>query len=331
MMRRREFIAGFGSVAAWPLTARAQQRDRLQRIGLLFFGADSEPSTLSRAAAFKDEFKRLGWIDGRNVAMDVRFAGANVDRFRTYASELVNLKPDLIVSQSGSSTRAVQAQTKTIPIVFVEVGDPVAGGLVQNVARPEGNSTGITNLPASIGGKWLEMLKEAAPQVTRVMLLINAELSPGALPYLPAIEAAATAHGVEATRAPYRSVDDIERTIAEFAVKPNGGVIVVPPSPTETDLQVVRRMLTQHRLPAVYQYKLAIESGGGLISYGPDTLELFRGAASYADRILRGAKPADLPVQFSTKFELVINLKTAKAIGLTIPEAFLLRADELIE
>jgi putative ABC transport system substrate-binding protein len=330
-MKRRDFITLLGrAAAAWPLAARAQQLERLRRVGMLIFGGENDSSALSRVAAFKDEFKRLGWNEGRNVVIDVRFAGGNPDRFRAYAAELVSLAPDLIVPQSGASTRAVQALTKTIPLIFVEAGDPVAGGLVQNAAHPEGNSTGITNLFGSIGGKWLELLREAAPHVTRVMLLVNAELGGGAA-FLPTIEAAAMAYGIDARRFPYRNADDIERAMSEFAVEPNGGVIVVPPTPTESDMLVVKRALTRHHLPAVYQYKLAIEIGGGLISYGPDTLDLYRGAAAYADRILRGAKPGDLPVQFSTKFELVINLKAAKAIGLTIPEAFLLRADEVIE
>ncbi len=334
-MKRREFISLLGgAAAAWPPAARAQQAGRLRRIGLLFFGSENDLSTLDRAATFKEEFKRLGWIEGRNVAIDVRFAAANPDSFRAYASELVLLTPDLIVTQSGPSTRAVQSQTKTIPIVFVEVGDPTANGLLQNVARPEGNSTGITNLPASIGGKWLELLKEAAPGITRVMLLINTEqggLSAAGNQYLPAIEAAAASYGVAGRRFPYSNDDDIERAADEFAVTPNGGVIVVPPTPTETGLQVIKRVLMQHRLPAVYQNRLSIENGGGLVSYGPDTLDLFRGAASYADRILRGAKPADLPVQFSTKFELVVNLRTAKALGISVPPTLLIRADEVIE
>jgi putative ABC transport system substrate-binding protein len=330
-MRRREFITLLGgSAAAWPFAAHAQQGERMRRVGMLIFGGENDSSALSRVAAFKDEFRRLGWNEGRNVAIDLRFAGGNPDRFRAYAAELVSLAPDLIVPQSGASTRAVQALTKTIPLVFVEVGDPVAGRLAQNVAHPEGNSTGITNLFGSIGGKWLELLREAAPHVTRMMLLINTELG-GGTAFLPAIEAAAMAYGVDARRFPYRNADDIERAMSEFAVEPNGGVIVVPPTPTESDLPIVKRALTQYHLPAVYQYKLAIEIGGGLISYGPDTLDLYRGAAAYADRILRGAKPGDLPIQFSTKFELVVNLKTAKALGLTIPESFLLRANELIE
>jgi putative tryptophan/tyrosine transport system substrate-binding protein len=282
-------------------------------------------------AAFKDEFKRLGWIEGRNIQIDMRFAGGNSDRFRAYASDLVGLAPDLIVTQSTAAASAVQAATKSIPIVFVEVGDPTGRGLVLNIARPEANSTGITNQPFSISGKWLELLKDAVPQVTRVMLLENLDVIGRDNPYVPAIEAAAKAYGVEARPFFYRNVEDIERALRDFAVEPNGGVIVVPPTPTDTDLLVVKRLLAQHRLPAVYQYKIAIETGGGLISYGPDTLGPFRSAASYADRILRGTKPGDLPVQFSTRFELVINLKTAKMLGLTIPETLLATADEVIQ
>ena len=333
-MKRREFIMALGGAAAWPLAAHAQQAAGVRRIGVLIFGGENEPSARSRVAAFKDAFKRLGWDEGRTVTIDVRFAGGNPDRFHAYAADLVSHAPDLIVAQSGASARAVQALTQTIPIVFVEVGDPLANGLVQNVARPGGNSTGVTNLFASIGGKWLDLLRDAVPGVSRVMLLVNAGLSGlsgGGNQYLPALDAAAMAYGVAAHRFPYCSAADIARGIDEFAAQPNGGVIVVPPTPTETELAVVKGALLRHRLPAIYQYKLAIESGGGLISYGPETLDLFRGAAAYADRILRGAKPGDLPVQLSEKLELAVNLKTARAIGLTIPESFLSRADEVIE
>jgi putative ABC transport system substrate-binding protein len=330
-MKRREFIAGLGSAAAWSVVAWAQPTERMRRIGMLFFGGEDEPTYRSRVATFKDALNHLGWIEGRNVQLEVRFAGGNPERFGAHAGELVSFAPDVIVTQSGASTRAVQALTKTIPIVFVEVGDPTAGGLVRSVARPEGNSTGVSNQPATISGKWLELLREAAPRITRVMLLVNRGLVDGARPYLPAIEAAAKAHGVEARPFFYRDVEDIERAIKEFGVEPNGGVIVVPPTPTEADEVVMKRVLGEQRLPAVYQSKLFVEAGGGLLSYGPDILDLFRGAASYADRILKGAKPGDLPVQFSTRFELVVNLKIAKSLGLTIPETLLATADEVIQ
>jgi putative tryptophan/tyrosine transport system substrate-binding protein len=333
-MNRRNLLSLFGGVAMLPVAASAQQAGRFRRVGMLFFGAENDTSTLARAAAFKDEFKRLGWIEGRNVTIDVRFAAGEPDKFRAYANELVSLSPDLMVPQSGASTRAVQDQTKTIPIVFVEVGDPTANGLVQSVAHPEGNSTGFSVLYPSIGGKWLELLREAAPHITRVMLLINTGqggLSSAGNQYLPALEAAAATYGLEAHRFSYSNALDLEHTVGEFAVAPNVGAIVVPPTPTESEQEVIKRALIRHRVVAVYQYKLAIETGGGLISYGPDTFDLFRGAASYADRILRGAKPADLPVQFPTKFELVVNLRTAKALGLTVPASLLNRADEVIE
>jgi putative ABC transport system substrate-binding protein len=334
-LKRRKFITLLGgAAAAWPVAAWAQQSSRLLHIGILVFGADDDRSTLSRIAKFKDEMKRLGWIEGRNVAIDLRFAAGDPDRFRSYASELVRLAPDLLVAQSGPAARAVQAQTKTIPIVFVEVGDPIVSGLVQSLTRPEGNSTGFSVLYYTIGGKWLELLREAAPHVTRMMLLVNSTLgglSPAGIGYVQAIEAAAKVYGVEARRAPYEHISDVRQAADEFAAEPNGGVIVVPPTPGESDLEMIKRVLLPHRLPAVYQNRLSIESGGGLISYGPDTLDLFRGAASYADRILKGAKPADLPVQFPTKFELVVNLKTANAIGLTVPPSLLARADQVIE
>jgi putative tryptophan/tyrosine transport system substrate-binding protein len=283
-MRRREFIAGLGGAVAWPVAARAQQGEKLRRIGMLFY------ETQGRDESFKNELKRLGWIEGRDLAIDMRLADATPDSFRAYAAELVSLAPDLIVTQSRPSTKAAQAQTKTIPIVFVEVGDPVANGLLRNAARPEGNSTGFSNLFASIGSKWLELLRQAAPHVTHIMLLINADLNTGAC--LAAIEGAAAASGVDTRRFPYHNTADIERAVNEFGVEPNGAVILVPPTPAATDLeQVVKRALTQHRLPAIYQNKLNIELGGGLISYGPDVLDLFRGAASYADRIWTESNP----------------------------------------
>jgi putative ABC transport system substrate-binding protein len=326
-MKRRQFIAGLGSAAAWPVAARAQQGGRIRHIGVLYFTSKNE--TQGRDAVFKDELKRLGWNEGRDLTIDLRFAGGDPESFRAYSAELVSLMPDLIVTQSRPSTKAVQAQTKTIPIVFVEAGDPVANGLLRNESRPEGNSTGFSNLFDSIGSKWLELLRQAAPHVTRVMLLVNTDLNTGA--YLSSIEKAAVASGVRARRSAYRNAADIERAIDEFAVEPNGGAIVVPPTPDGTDLQAVKRALLGHHLPAAYQSKVLLESGGGLISYGPDILDLHRRTASYVDRILRGAKVSDLPVEYPTKFELVINLKTAKALGLTIPETLLATADEVIQ
>jgi putative ABC transport system substrate-binding protein len=330
-MNRRDLLSLLGGAAAWPVAARAQQSERMRRIGMLFFGPEDDPTTLSRLKSFEDEFRRLGWNEGHNIAIDVRFGAGNPENARAYAGELVKLAPDLIVAQSGASTRAVQAQTMTIPIVFVEVGDPAANGVQQNISRPEGNSTGITNLPSSIAGKWLELLIESAPQTTRVLLLLNAGAGGPGNQWLPALEAtAATMPGVEVKRYPYRNVSDLVRALEEFAT-PNAGAIVVPPTPNTTDLQVLRRAFMQHRMPAVYQNRLSVEIGGGVVSYGENTLDLFRNAASYADRILRGAKPADLPVQFASKFELVVNLKAAKAIGLTVPPLLLTRADEVIE
>jgi putative ABC transport system substrate-binding protein len=326
-MRRRDFIAGLAGTAAWPVVLRGQQAEHMRRIGVLYFVSRNE--TQGRDAVFKDELKRLGWNEGRDVTIDVRFAGGDPESFRAYAAELVSLKPDVIVTQSRPSTKAVQAQTKSIPIVFVEVGDPVVNGLLGNESRPDGNSTGFSNLFDSIGSKWLELLRQAAPHVTRVMLLVNTDLNTGA--YLSSIERAALASGVRASRSAYRNAADIERAIDEFAAEPNGGAIVVPPSPDGTDLEVVKRVLLGHHLPAAYQSKPLVESGGGLISYGPDILDLHRRTASYVDRILRGAKVSDLPVEYPTKFELVINLKTANALGLTIPETLLATADEVIQ
>jgi putative tryptophan/tyrosine transport system substrate-binding protein len=334
MIARREFITLVGGAAAsslWPLAARAQQRERLRRIGMLFFGPDDDPTTLRRLASFKDEFRRLGWNEGDNIAIDVRFGAANPEKAHAYAGELVKLAPDLIVTQSGPSTRAVQAQTTRIPIVFVEVGDSVGNGVQRNISRPEGNSTGITSVPASFGGKWLELLMEAAPKTTRVLLLLN--VGPGGPPsqWLPALDAvAATMPAVEVQRHPYASIGDAVHALEQFAA-PSTGAIVVPPTPSATELPVLKQALMRYRMPAVYQNRLSVEIGGGVASYGENTLDLFRSAASYADRILRGARPADLPVQFASKFELVVNLKAAKAIGLSVPPLLLARADEVIE
>jgi putative ABC transport system substrate-binding protein len=271
---------------------------------------------------------KLGWTEGRNLRIDVRFGSSDSDRVRAYAEELVSLAPDVIVTTGAAQTRAVQQRTQTIPIVFVQVGDPIASGVVNSIARPEGNTTGITNLFLTISGKWLELLKEAVPGVARVALIFDPQFLVAEI-YVASIEAAATAAAIKTIRAPVHNTTEIEHAIDALAAEPSGGLIVVPPPLASPYRQLIFKLAVQHRLPVIVGDITAAE--GGLMSYGPNRAELFRSGASYVDRILRGAKPRELPVQFPTRFELVVNLKAAKAIGLTIPESFLLRADEVIE
>jgi putative tryptophan/tyrosine transport system substrate-binding protein len=327
-MRRREFIAGLGGAAAWPLAARAQQPNRMRRVGVLLSGTEKDLVVQALWAASREALGKLGWIEGSNVRFDVRFITTDPDRMRAHAEELVRLAPDVILAVSLSATKAVQQQTRTIPIVFVNVGDPVAGGLVKSFARPQGNTTGITGLYPSITGKWLGLLKEAAPRTSRVALIFHPEFV--AESFLPAIETVAAVLAVKTTRTPVRQATEIERAIVAFAAEPDGGLIMMSPTPTDVARESINRLTVQYRLPSISASKLAVVEGG-LMSYGPPIFDAFRSGSSYVDRILSGAEPGDLPVQFPTKFELVINLKTAKAIGLTIPESFLLRADEVIE
>jgi putative tryptophan/tyrosine transport system substrate-binding protein len=332
-MRRRELITFLGGAAAWPLAARAQQNGRTRRIGVLTYGAEGDPVQKANLAALREGVAKLGWTEGRNLRIDVRFAAGDLGRIYAYAGELVSLAPDVIVVSAATvGTRAVQQATQTIPIVFLGGGDPVVNGVVRSIARPEGNTTGFSSIENSIAGKWLELLKEAMPHLTRMALIFNSELlSTGAGPaYISLIEAAAPALSVQTIRTPFRDGIDIVRAIDAFAAEPNGGLIVLPPPPNGANLETILRLAAQHRQPAIYTNRESADAGG-LISYGPNVADRFRRAAGYVDRLLRGAKVSDLPVQFPTKFELVVNLKTAKAIGLTIPEAFLLRADELIE
>jgi putative ABC transport system substrate-binding protein len=331
-MRRRAFIAGLGAAASsanWPLAARAQQADRMRRIGVLLSGAEDDPLYRTNLTALREGLQKRGWAEGRNLRIDVRFGGGDSERVRAYADELVSLVPDAIVATGALQTRALQQQTQTIPIVFVNVGDPVASGVVKSIARPEGNTTGITNLFLTITGKWLELLKEAAPGVARVALIFNPAFPVNGT-YMDSIEAAATTIAVKIIRIPVRNTNETEHAIDAFAAEPNGGMIVVPPPLGNVYRELIFRLAVRHRLPVICDARFHAAEGA-LLSYGADLAEPFRDAASYVARILRGAKPGELPVQFPTKFELVVNLKTAKAIGLTIPETFLLRADEVIE
>jgi putative ABC transport system substrate-binding protein len=329
MIRRREFMTLLGGAAAWPLVAHAQQDGRMRRVAVLTSYAESDPLFQTYLFALRQGLQQLGWVEGRNLQLDRRFSARDFDRRRASAQELIGLAPDVIVVGGADGTRSVQTLTRTIPIVFIQVGDPVASGVVKRIARPEGNTTGITNQPASIAGKWLELLKEAAPQIARATLIFDAGF-PVTETYLGAIEAAAPANAVMTIRAPVRSAAEIERAVGALASEPNGGLVVVPPPFIDTDRELILQLTRRHGLPTV-TYDRNDTAAGYLMSYGPNAADIYRSAASYVDRILRGAKPSELPVQFPTKFELVINLKTAKALNLDVPLSLQQRADEVIE
>ena len=328
-MRRREFVAMLGGAAAWPLAARAQQPERMRRIGVLLSLAADYPQAPARVTALAQGLQELGWMVGRNVRIDYRWGGGNVELVRKYAADLVALKPDVIMATAGSIVGALQQVSRTVPIVFVTTVDPVGGGWIQSLARPGGNATGFTSDEFSMSGKRLELLKEIAPGTSRVAVIRDPSVPAGSGGYA-AIQMAAPGLGVEATPIGVRDADEIERGVASFARGSRGGLIVVgPPSSIWPHRDLIIALATRHQLGAVYPNKYF--GSGGLISYGADTNDQYRRAASYIDRILRGEKPADLPVQAPTKYEMVINLKTAQAIGLNVPQSLLARADEVIE
>jgi putative tryptophan/tyrosine transport system substrate-binding protein len=329
-MRRREFITLLGgAAAAWPLAARAQQAERMRRIAVLMNLAADDAEGQARLAAFRQGLQQLGWIEGRNAHLDIRWGAGDAERFRRYAAELVALVPDLILAASGSTMPPLLHATRTVPIVFVQVADPVGNGFVASLARPGGNATGFTNIDFSMSAKWLELLKQIAPGATRAAVLRDST-EPTGIGQWGALQSVAPSFTLELTPVGVSDPGEIERAIAGFANLPNGALIVTASAPTAVHRDLIIALATRHRLPAVYAYKYFITSGG-LISYGPDTIDPYRRAASYIDRILKGEKPADLPVQAPTKYELVINLKTAKALGLEIPDGLLARADEVIE
>jgi putative tryptophan/tyrosine transport system substrate-binding protein len=329
-MRRRDFITGLSSMAAVasPLTTLAQQDGRVRRVALLDIQDEADPVVQTRWAVLREALAKLGWIEGRNVRFEVRFSDGDLERTRAHADELVRLAPDLIAVVSGPAARVLLQRTRTIPIVFTNVGDPVAFGLLQSIARPEGNATGVTNLYQSLGGKWLELLKEAVPGIARVALIYEAGIVNDQ--YFGVIEAAAEALAIKAIRAPYRNDAELERAIDVLAAQRNAGLVMIPPPPSPSSRKLIYRLAVKHRLPTIYASKHLVAEGF-MMGYGADAFEASRVAASYIDRILRGAKISELPVQFPTKFELVINLKTAKAIGLDIPSTLLARADEIIQ
>ena len=325
MIGRRAFITLVGG-AAWPLAARAQQPERVRLIGVLSVFAKDDPEATAREAAFQQTLADLGWTIGRNVRIDYRRTGGDTDSLRKYAAELVALAPDVILTEGSQAVGPVLQQTRTIPIVFVSV-DPVGSGHVASLARPGGNATGFTQFEYRIAGKWLELLQEIAPSISQVAVIRDPRTGPG-IGQFAVIQALAPV-GLELFPANAISAGEIERGIAAFARSPNGGLIVTSGG-TAFHRNLIISLAARHRLPAVYPYRY-YSTAGGLISYGPNTIEPVRRAASYVDRILKGEKPADLPVQAPTKYELAINLKTAKALGLTVPQSILLRADEVIE
>jgi putative tryptophan/tyrosine transport system substrate-binding protein len=327
-MRRRDFIGGVGGAVAWPLSAWAQQGERVRRIGVLTYGTDTEPVTTLTTKLLREELQKLGWIEGRNLRLDFRFGFGDATKTRVFAADLVQLAPDVIVASYGVALGAVLQQTKTIPIVFIGAGDPVEVGTVRNPAHPEGNATGFANAFGSLGGKWLELLKEAAPNVTRVLHLYPAAaFNPGSS-FLRSVEAAAQSMQVQIVAIPVSDANGAQAPLEAFAAEPNGGLLPSPGifaiAPDE-----LMRLAAQYRLPTVSG--VAFAAAGGLIGYGSDLTETIRGAATYVGRLLGGAKISDLPVQYPTKFRLVINLKTADALGLEVPPSILARADEVIE
>ncbi|HLX17880.1 MAG TPA: ABC transporter substrate-binding protein [Bradyrhizobium sp.] len=319
-----------GATAAWPAAARAQQPAGMRRIGMLMGYRESDPAGQSEIAAFRGTLAKLGWTEGTNLRIELRWGAGDADRIRTFAKELVDLRPDVILSQGSGPTSALAGETRTIPIVFVTVGDPTASGLVTTFARPGGNITGFAVDDAAQGGKWVELLKEIAPGTVSVALLWNPATGPSPQRYMPFIQAAASSLAVEVGAAPVHAKDEIEGIIAAQARVPGGGVIVMPASFNTLNRDLIIALAARYKVPAIYTNPFFAESGG-LISYGANYAEQFRQVAVYIDRILKGAKPADLPVQVPTRFELLINLKTAKALGLTVSPTLLGRADVVIE
>jgi putative tryptophan/tyrosine transport system substrate-binding protein len=329
---RREFILAFGGAAvAWPLAAGAQQSNRMRRMGVLVGYAEHDSEAQAQIAALRETLQKLGWTANQNIQINERWASGDVDKIRRYAAELVHLNPDVIVGVSVSAAVALRYETRTIPIVFTRVSDPIGSGLVETLSHPNGNATGFTNFEASIGSKWLELLKEIVPGVKRVAIVFNPETAArGGSFYLGPFQVAAALFAVTPMEAPVHNVGDIESALSSLASEPNSGVVVMPDAFTPVHRDLIITLTARYRLPAVYPFRFFATSGG-LMSYGVNVIEQFPRAAAYVDRILKGAKPADLPVQQPTKFELVINLKAAKALGLTVSESILQRADEVIE
>jgi len=330
-MRRREFTKLLGgATVAWSVAAHAQQTERVRRIGVLTFTAESDQEGQSSVAAFREEIRKFGWVEGRNSEIDIRWAAADIGLMERFAKELVVLQPDLILTSSTPATAAMLQQTRTIPIIFVIVADPVGSGFVESLPRPGGNATGFTPIVRSLGGKWVELLKEIAPRVGRVSLLFNPPTATFIDGYVSPFKAAAAAIGAEAILAPVNDIPGLESLVATEAREPNSGLVVIPDAFTIQHRAEIIALAARHHVPAVY-WSRSFAEVGGLISYGPYIVDEYRRAALYADRILKGSKPSELPVQAPVKFELVVNLKTAKALGLDVPPSLLAAADEVID
>jgi len=328
-MNRRQMIAALGGAAAWPLAAHAQQAERMRRIGVLLPATADDPEFQARVAAFVQGLQQLGWTEGRNVRIDIRWGAGDAERIRRYAAELVALAPDVILAAGGATVGPLFQATRTVPIVFTLTPDPVGAGFVDSLARPGGNVTGFTNFEFGIGVKWLELLKEIAPRVTRAAVLRDPTI-PAGIGEFGAIQAVAPSVGIELRPIDVREAGEIERAVTAFARSSNNGLIVSSNALASVHRNLIVTLAARHRLPAVYPFRFFVTIGG-LASYGPDTIDPHHRAAGYVDRILKGENPADLPVQAPTKYELVINLKTAKALGLDVPPMLLARADEVIE
>jgi putative ABC transport system substrate-binding protein len=329
-MRRREFITLLGGAAAWPLSARAQRPDQIRRVGVLMGLAEDDPDSKPRLGAFRQGLEKLGWSEGRNIHLDVRFAlPANEQQVQMLVKELLALSPDVIVAQSTAPTAAFRRESRNVPIVFIAVGDPVGAGFIANLARPGSNLTGLTLYEGSVAGKWLAMLKEIDPRVTRAAFIINPKTSSFAH-FAREAETMAQSLGIELALSTIENAGDIGRVVESFASLPNGGLVLPPDATTTANRDLVVALAARYRLPAVYAWRQFV-TAGGLMSYGTDFVELFRQTASYVDRILRGSSPADLPVQAPTRYQTVLNLKTAKALDLTVPAGLLVAADEVIE
>jgi putative ABC transport system substrate-binding protein len=329
-MRRREFIGIVGGLAAaWPLVARAQQGERTRRLGVLMGSKESDSDSQTRLAAFRQALQAFGWTEGRNLHIDYRWAAADQSRLRAHAADLLGLTPDVILAHAPSALAALRGETRTVPIVFVMVPVPVELGVVASLAKPGGNITGFTHVEFSMAGKWMQLLKEISPGVNRLLFLLHPE-HPAWPGYLRTINSTASSFGVRVTPAGIRDAADIERAIDAFGREPNGGLMVLPDVTTQVYRRTIIALAARYRIPAIYPFRY-FPASGGLFSYGADPVDIFRRSASYIDRILKGAKPSELPVQLPVKFELVINLNTAKALGLTVPDKLLIAADEVIE
>jgi putative ABC transport system substrate-binding protein len=329
-MRRREFIVFLGGAsAAWPLAARAQQGEHMRRIGVLMNIGTDDPEAPAMVGAFSQGLAEAGWIIGRNARIDYRWDQSNAEASRAYAAELLALTPDIILVSSTPGATAVKQLTRTVPIVFTGVADPVGSGIVNSLARPGGNITGFMVFDFSFGGKWVDLLKEIAPHITRVAVFRD-DTNPAGIATFGVIQAMATSAGLQVTPVSVRNSDEIASAVEAFARSPNGGAIVTGSAEYTGHRDLILELVARYKLPAIYRDRFIV-ANGGLISYGPDLADLYRRAAGYVDRILKGEKPADLPVQAPTKYELVINLKTAKALGLTVPQSLLASANEVIE